>query len=107
MASNQAARTPRYLTTEEVVEGIFADKDSEDEFSNSEDDSSSEEGNPNATDESELVTSRKKIKKLNKNNKRFPIMSHKQNRKKTLVILQSHKLNVPVVKKTSNHLQNK
>ena len=48
----------------------------------------------------------KKMKKLNKNNKRFPMMSHKQNRKKTLVILQSHKLNLPVVKKTSNHLQN-
>ena len=55
MASNQAAGAPRYLTTE-VIEGIFADKDSEDEFSNSEDDSSSEEENPNATDESELVT---------------------------------------------------
>ena len=56
MASNQAARAPRYLTTEEVIEGIFADKDSEEEFSDSEDDSSSEEDNPNATDESESVT---------------------------------------------------
>ena len=56
MASNQAARACRYLTTEEVIEGIFADKDSEDEFSDSEDDSSLEEDNPNATDESESVT---------------------------------------------------
>ena len=56
MAPNQAARAPRYLTTEEVIEGIFADKDSEDEFSDSEDDSSSREDNPNATDESESVT---------------------------------------------------
>ena len=43
MASNQTARAPRYLTAEEVIEGIFADKDSEDEFFDSEDDSSSEE----------------------------------------------------------------
>ena len=45
------------------------------------------------------------MKKLNKNNKRFPMISHKQNRKKTLMILQSHKPNLAVVKKTSNHLQ--
>ena len=51
------------------------------------------------------LLSRKKMKKLNKNNKRFPMMSQKQNRKKTL-ILQSHTPNLPVVKKTSNHLQN-
>ena len=51
LASNQAEHAPSYLTTE-VIEGIFADKDSEDEFSDSEDDSSSEEDNPNATDES-------------------------------------------------------
>ena len=56
MASKQVAGAPRYLTTEEVIEGIFADKDSEDEFSDSEDNSSSEEENPNATDESESVT---------------------------------------------------
>ena len=56
MTSNQAARATRYLTTAEVTEGIFADKDSEDEFSDSEDDSSSEEDNSNATDESESVT---------------------------------------------------
>ena len=55
MASNQTARVPRYLTAEEVIEGIFADKDSEDEFFDSEDDSSSEEDNPNVTDESESV----------------------------------------------------
>ena len=55
MASNQAARAPRYLTTEEVIEGIFTDKDSEYEFFDSEDDISSEEDNPNATDESESV----------------------------------------------------
>ena len=48
-----------------------------------------------------------KMKKLNKNNKHFPMMSHKKNRKKTLMILQRHKRNLPVVKKTSNHLQNK
>ena len=51
------------------------------------------------------LLSRKKMKKLNQNNKRFPMMSQKQNRKKTL-ILQSHTPNLPVVKKTSNHLQN-
>ena len=51
MASNQAENAPSYLTTE-VIEEIFADKDSEDAFSDSEDDSSSEEDNPNATDES-------------------------------------------------------
>ena len=56
MASKQAAGAPKYLTTEEVIEGIFADKDSEDELSDSEDNSSSEEENPNATDESESVT---------------------------------------------------
>ena len=56
MASNQAARAPRYLTTEEVIGGTFADKDSEDKFFDSENDSSSEEDNPNATDESESVT---------------------------------------------------
>ena len=33
------------------------------------------------------------------------MMNHKQNRKKTLMIPQSHKLNLPVAKKTSNHLQ--
>ena len=52
------------------------------------------------------LLSRKKMKKLSKNNKRFPMMSQKQNRKKTLMILQSHKPNLPAVKKTSNHLQN-
>ena len=52
------------------------------------------------------LLSRKKMKKLNQNNKRFPMMSQKQNRKKTLMILQSHTPNLPVVKKTSNHLQN-
>ena len=51
------------------------------------------------------LLSRKKMKKLSKNNKRFPMMSQKQNRKKTLMILQSHTPNLPVVKKTSN-LQN-
>ena len=56
MASNQAARAARYLTTEEVIEGGFADKNSEDEFSDSEDGSSLEQDNPNATDESESVT---------------------------------------------------
>ena len=56
MASNQAARASRYLTTEEVIGGTLADKDPEDEFFDSEDDSSSEEDNPNATDESESVT---------------------------------------------------
>ena len=56
MASNKAAHAPRYLTTEEVIEGVFTDKDSEDKFSDSEDDISSEEDNPNATDESESVT---------------------------------------------------
>ena len=49
--------------------------------------------------------SQKKMKKLNKNNNCFPMMNHKQNRKKTLMIPQSHKLNLPVAKKTSNHLQ--
>ena len=34
------------------------------------------------------------------------MISRKQNRKKTLMILQSHKSNLPVVKKASNHLQN-
>ena len=53
--SNQAARAPRYLTTEEVIEGIFTDKDSEYEFFDSEDDISSEEDNSNATDEIESV----------------------------------------------------
>ena len=56
MASNKAAHAPRYLTTEEVIEGVFADKDSEDKFADSEDDISSEEDNTNATDESESVT---------------------------------------------------
>ena len=43
MASTQAPCAPRYLTTEEVIEGIFADKDSDDEFFDSEDDRSSED----------------------------------------------------------------
>ena len=50
-----SCRCSQILTTE-VIEGIFADKDSEDEFFDSEDDSSSEEDNPNVTDESESVT---------------------------------------------------
>ena len=52
------------------------------------------------------LLSQKKMKKLNKNIKPLPLMSDKQNRKKTLMILQGHKPNLPVVKKTSNHLQN-
>ena len=52
----QAAHAPIYLTTEEVIEGIFADKDTGDKFSDSEDDSLSQEDNPNATDDKESVT---------------------------------------------------
>ena len=75
----QAAHALIYLTTEEVIEGIFADKDTGDKFSDSEDDSLSEEENPNATDDKESILSRKRMKKLNKNSKRFPMISHKLN----------------------------
>ena len=101
----QAAHALIYLTTEEVIEGIFADKDNGDKFSDSEGDSLSEEENPNATDDKESVLSRKRMKKLNKNKKHFPMISHKLNKKKTLMILQSYKANLTVVKKTSNHLK--
>ena len=66
MASNQAARAPRYLTTEEVIEGIFADKDTEDKFADLEDGSSSEEDNPNATDETESVTESEEDEEIEK-----------------------------------------
>ena len=105
MASNQAARAPRYLTTEEVIEGIFADKDPEDEFLDSEDDSSSEEDNPNATDERESVTESEEDEEIAQEQQMFSHDEPKQNKKKTLMILEIHKLILPVVKKTSNHLQ--
>ena len=66
MASNQAAPAPRYLTTEEVIEGIFADKDTDDKFSDLEDGSSSEEDNPNATDETESVTESEEDEEIEK-----------------------------------------
>ena len=75
----QAAHALIYLTTEEVIEGLFADKDTGDKFSDSEDDRLSEEDNPNGTDDKESVLSRKRMKKLNKNSKRFPMISHKLN----------------------------
>ena len=66
MASNQAACAPGYLTTEEVIEEIFADKGTEDKFSDLEDGSSSEGDNPNATDETESVTESEEDEEIEK-----------------------------------------
>ena len=104
MASNQAVRAPRYLTTWEVIEGIFADKDSEDEFFDSEDDSSSEEDNPNATDESESVTESEEDEEIEQEQKSFSHDEPHTEQEENSMILQSHKPNLLVVKKTSNHL---
>ena len=84
MASNQTTKLHVLLYIYRgniyiVIEGIFADKDTGDKFSDSEGDSLSEEENPNATDDKESVLSRKRMKKLNKNSKRFPMISHKMN----------------------------
>ena len=71
MASNQAAHVPRYLATEEVIDEIFADKDSEDKFSGSENDSSLEKDNPNAMDKNESVTKSEEDKEIEQEQQTF------------------------------------
>ena len=89
---------------QEVIQGIFVDKDSEDEFLIQKMTVHQRRIILMLLMKGNQLLSRKKMKKLNKNNKTLPMMSHKQNKKKALMILQGHKPNLPVVKKTSNHL---
>ena len=89
---------------QEVIQGIFVDKDPEDEFLIQKMIFHQRRIILMLLMKGNQLLSRKKMKKLNKNNKPLPMMSHKQNKKKPLMILQGHKPNLPVVKKTSNHL---